>query len=368
MSHTPQKTLLLVMSGFSAGGAEHVMIILANNLATQYDVHLLTFAGPGAFSGAVSPHIKVHMLDSPGLWRGGWRYFKAVKSIRPNLVLSTLTHINFFVLFFSILHPRVPVIVREATLPYYFAQHRFWGLIKVLYRVLYRRAFRVVAPSSVMINQLQGLTSLRPERFQRILNPVNFDVYTNLIFSTPDPVVTRFVSCGRLDPQKGYDRLIIALAAWKDRHDWTFDIFGDGPQRPVLEAMLTQYGLQDHVRLLGMDMQARYKYKNYDYFLLPSRVEGLPNVVLESLAQGTRVIATRDAGGIVDIAALADPDSVTIVGSMPEFVAAMDDAAQKENRFYHKRNFLDPVFALPQVIGEYQDLIEKAMQQNAHTR
>lgn len=357
----PRRTLLLVIANFGAGGAEHVMITLANALAQNYQVHLMVFDGTGPFAAAASPDVRVHNLGVKQVRYGGWPFIRSVRSIRPDLIVSTLSHVNFFVLFFSLFLPSVPVVVREAITPNYLKSRRFYPLMKLLYKVLYPRAAKIVAPTSLALGQLQDLTGLRPDKFQRILNPVNFDAYTNLTFPAPDPVVTRFVSCGRLDPQKGYDRLITALAAWKDRHDWIFDIFSDGPQRPFLEKLLVQYGLQDRVRLLGVNMEAPRKYKNYDYFLFPSRFEGLPNVVLESLAQGTKVIATREAGGVVDIAPLSTPGSLTLVETMDEFLREMDLATKPGARLYKKQNFLDPIFALPNIVTEYEAMITKAM-------
>jgi len=58
--------------------------------------------------------------------------------------------------------------------------------------------------------------------------------------------------------------------------------------------------------------------------LLPSRCEGLPNAVLEALACGTKVIATKESGGIHEIASRAEPGAVTVVDDMQEFIKAME--------------------------------------------
>lgn len=105
---------------------------------------------------------------------------------------------------------------------------------------------------------------------------------------------------GRVVRQKGLDVLFEALAslppALRERIGLT--IVGDGPARPELEAQAARLGLTERIAFrgwLGRD-ELPAAYRAADAFVFPSRDEGMPNVVLEAMAAGLPVVATRIAG------------------------------------------------------------------------
>jgi glycosyltransferase involved in cell wall biosynthesis len=353
--------VLLIIANFASGGAERVIISIANSLASRHEVALMVFDGQGPLKSLVSEQVKIYDLGVPRVRNGTVPYVRAIFNFRPSVIVSTLTHVNFFVLLFSFLFPRIPVIVREAITPDYFEKHKYFSLIKFLYRVLYRRAKCVVAPTSLAINQLQLVTKLPQEKFLRILNPVNFSDFKLLDSISRDKAAIRFVCSGRLDHQKGFDRLISGLGAWASKNDWSLDIYGEGRERSNLENLILKYNLCSHITLKGLDVNARFLYGEYDYFLLPSRFEGLPNVALEALAQGTKVIAMKEAGGIYDIRELAQSNSVIICDSMDQFIDKMSELSLASNKSYKKENFLSSDFELSHIVSQYEALILKVI-------
>lgn len=117
------------------------------------------------------------------------------------------------------------------------------------------------------------------------------------------------LSLSRLVPRKGMDKAIEAVAlVAKTRADIVYAIAGTGPDRPRLEALVAEKGLQKHVRFLGRieDAALGQIYAEADLFLLPSRssihppdAEGFGIVFLEAAACGTPSIG-GDSGGIPD--------------------------------------------------------------------
>ena len=73
-------------------------------------------------------------------------------------------------------------------------------------------------------------------------------------------------------------------------------IAGEGPYRAVLEKQILHLGLQDHVRLIGNQPDPRSCLEKMDLFVLPSLVEGLPTVIIESMARGVPVVASDIPG------------------------------------------------------------------------
>jgi glycosyltransferase involved in cell wall biosynthesis len=97
----------------------------------------------------------------------------------------------------------------------------------------------------------------------------------------------------RLDPQKGHPDLLAAAA---EVPDVQFLLAGDGPDRLALERMAIELGVEDRVRFLGHRADVADLMAASDVFVLPSLYEGLPISVLEAMAAGLPVIATRVGG------------------------------------------------------------------------
>ncbi len=105
------------------------------------------------------------------------------------------------------------------------------------------------------------------------------------------------LSVGRVVYQKGFDLGLRTLAQLKDL-DWEWHIAGDGSQMESLKSLARQLGISERVTFLGWQSREDLVkwYHQSNLFLFPSRHEGMPNAVLEAMASGLPVIATRIAG------------------------------------------------------------------------
>lgn len=116
---------------------------------------------------------------------------------------------------------------------------------------------------------------------------------------TPIPDAPRFVCVGRLCEQKGQLLLIEAFAeVAKAGVPFELVLAGDGPMRPQVEAAIQRHGLGDRVRITGWisGEQVRREILAARAMVLPSFAEGLPVVIMESLALGRPVVSTYVAG------------------------------------------------------------------------
>lgn len=137
------------------------------------------------------------------------------------------------------------------------------------------------------------------------------------------------LSVGHLVPLKGFDLLIRSFAALveqKEHRDSRLVIVGEGPERPRLEKLVASLGLSDRVRLVGAvaHRDLRPWYSAADAFCLASSREGWPNVLLESMACGTPVVATA-VGGAPEIVA-SDRLGLLAERSEPPLARALDRA------------------------------------------
>lgn len=176
--------------------------------------------------------------------------------------------------------------------PYDFAlYHKLAG---PFLKVIWHQAGRLVANS-------QGLRELALAFDPRVSidlipNGVDLQAYAP-VPRTWEPV--RLLSVGRLVHQKGLDLAAHALAGLTDL-EWQWCIAGDGKARPELEALVKDLGIASRVTFLGwLDRPSlKQAYDQASLFLFPSRHEGMPNAVLEAMACGLPVVASRIAGNV----------------------------------------------------------------------
>ncbi|HEY0305946.1 MAG TPA: glycosyltransferase, partial [Longimicrobiales bacterium] len=153
---------------------------------------------------------------------------------------------------------------------------RYHRLTAPLLRWIWRRADAVVANSNGLRELALKSTPELP--IAVIPNGVELPTHPPLHPSTHPP---RLLTMGRLTQQKGIDILFRALTRMRDL-DFNLDIAGDGPDRPLLEEMARRLEIADRVSFLGWVPRERIEqtFANASVFVLASRIEGMPNVVL----------------------------------------------------------------------------------------
>lgn len=349
--------ILFVLPGLEPGGAERVIITLMNGInRDNFSPSLLSVQGSGALRASIHPDIPFHTLDQHLTPRSLPSLLVKIKKIKPDVIISTMSHMNFAVLALKIFFPKTTFIIREAITPSYFFKKRrkINFLIRILFQKLYPKADHIISPSHEIFDEFKDFLFLHPDKFSVLKNPVSIEkLRTQIDLSSmvdePKKLV-RFVACGRLHKQKGFARLIKALPKLEMPYPWRLDIIGEGEERKNIEALIAEHNLSDNVYLQGLIMPPYSYFAAADYFLLPSHFEGLPNVVLESLACGTPVIATTESGGIDEIRSECGEHCVRIVQDMESFIEEM-------NATYPK-NKIKPAPSLL-ALGYYEETILK---------
>lgn len=190
-------------------------------------------------------------------------------------------------------------------------------------------------------------------------------------FSLPnrDWSAPRLLSVGRIVYQKGLDLAMRALSDLKDL-PWTWTIAGDGSQMVVLQAMAVEQGLSERIHFLGWQKaeQLKEQYCAADLFLFPSRHEGMPNAVLEAMASGLPVVATRIAGNeelVVngETGALVPTEDVD---SLRESLRPLlVDAKMRERMGRASRQRVEQSFSWDRVAEQYQKILEESVRTRA---
>jgi len=217
---------------------------------------------------------------------------------------------------------RIPVVITEHNSDFPRRRLPAWQVLKA--RLAFQQADRVL-PVSHALRQGIEAHNIRA-RFTVIPNVAN----TALFFppSSYRPAhPKRLLFVGSLIPVKGVPDLLQALAQLRQhRDDWRLDIVGDGPNRAEYERLVADWGLTDCITFHGWKSKPEVAdcMRRADLFVMASLWETLPCVLLEAMACGLPVVATR-VGGIPEI---VDPETGRLVrsGDAPGLATALDQA------------------------------------------
>lgn len=288
---------LLISSMAHPGGAERVLSAMANHWVSRgVAVTLITLdaAGPSFYPlDAQVKRVGLGLLaDSAGFGQAVINNSRRVRAIRlailadnPDVLISFIDITNVLALI-GTSGLGIPVIVSERVHPSAHPTGRAWSLLR---RHFYPRAAGVVV-------QTQGTRAwaerfIRSDRIHVVPNPVAAET-TGAVADRQVRSGRTLLAMGRLTHQKGFDLLIDAFARCKEAGAADrLIIVGEGPERANLSRLIAERGLHGRVHLAGNSDRPQELLQQADIFVLSSRYEGFPNVLLESMAAGLPVIS-----------------------------------------------------------------------------
>jgi len=320
--------ILFILPNFSGGGAERVIINLLTGLHNDgYSVEIIVFDKIGPLSTLVPSNISVHNLKTKTLKKSIFPLIVKIWRLRPKIIFSTFGYINITLLFLKPIFPKaLEIWVREANLPSISLKNNpFEKLMIFSYRILYKKSNKLICTSKRMRDEFIFDFKVPKEILDIIPNPVDTDKIRNssLPVMRFDKGGVCYVASGRLTYQKGFDRLLKLFSLLSNKKS-TLVILGDGQLKNELICIAKSLNIQSRVKFIGFCNNPWVWYAGADVFLLSSRWEGMPNSVLESLACGTRVVATYNSGGVLELKEKALPGAVMVSNNSEEFFQYME--------------------------------------------
>ncbi|MGB3352081.1 MAG: glycosyltransferase [Mycobacterium sp.] len=353
------------------GGAQRAMVRLATGFAEAgHAVEVLTLQPEGTFRAELSPSVKLTTLASKRTWSAVPAIARHLRRQRPAALLVTEPACNIAVIL-SKLAARTSsrILIREGLYPSIAIKespHRSTRLAYAMAPVLYRHADVIVSIADEMTADLARVARIDAGRITTIpVNPVVTQTLRRAAADAPshpwfDGNIPIILGVGRLDHQKDFMTLMRAFERVRAERACRLLIMGDGPLRGQLEGARAASAFAADIALPGFSVLPFSSMANCSVFVLSSRYEGQPNVLIEALACGASVVATDCPSGprdileqgrygrlvpVGDFAAMADAISATLDAPVDTHLSqarGCEFTVEKSTRLY-----LDALFPAP---------------------
>lgn len=291
---------LLVFAQSNIGGAERMTVTITKSLDKKrfevvYYLVGMTTDNSHPLVDFIPKDLRVNIIPKSNPLVLMSRILLALIKERPDVVFSSVLYINNKVLPFRSLFPKTNFVIRCENYLYTFSDKQRKMIDK-----LYRKADIIIAQTDEMKQELVEQMAIPESKLVVMQNPIDRETIDGKVAEEPTPYPDdgrlRFVASGRFSEQKGFDMLASAFTI-VSRELPNSELYILGKQDEIWYGktmdIVNANNLSERVHCVGYQNNP-YKYvKNADCFVLSSRWEGLPNVLIESLYLGTPVAAMK---------------------------------------------------------------------------
>ncbi len=351
--------IAIVTPNLLPGGAERVLSFVAREI--NQDEFKVSFAVFGHKKDASYDlgHVKTTFFERSRVLYGLFDFFHFLRRQKPDIVVTAIGHLNTMAAYMSWFFPKTKFVAREVNV--LSALHKYADIKFSPFRIFEKNRFRffdaVICQSRDMRDDLEESYRFDHDKMVVINNPVTdgFRLKTRIPPIKPFQLIT----VGRLDKEKGYDRLLKVLS--RAEFDFSYTIIGRGTEKDKLEELTRELGLTSRVRHIEYTSEVNAYLQESHVYLQGAYTEGFPNALIESMAVGTPVLAYDAPGGLNEI--ILDGINGYRVKDEDAFLAVLNDLHTDYQ--LSPKTISDSVFSRfgrDIIIEKYEDLFRSLVQ------
>ena len=293
-------TYNFLLPNLSAGGAERISLIFARFLKRSgLEVRFINLGHEGGeLSEWLIPEFEVVSLNRSRSLKAIPALVKFLRKHKGDIVFASRENASIAGIIACRLARR-PIIIRLPNMPSNRLHQGAKGLklkiVKWVNKRLYRQAQTVIAQTEDMRDEAIAYYGLAPEKVVAIYNPVDTENILANASKGGNPFTKggkHFLSVGTIEYRKGIDTLLDAFSSFRSQNpDSTLTILGrkDGE---YARKLVEKWDGKNGVEFCGFRENPYVYMAHCDVFVLPSRMEGFPNVLLEAMSLNKAVVAT----------------------------------------------------------------------------
>lgn len=344
-------------------GGERVASLLSGELSKYYQVHLISINGKGeqpfypvgadvTYAALLEGHQRIRRTLIPG-GRAVRRY---VREQKLDILLSIGGNVNSFLLW-ATMGTQIKTVFCEHLNLVMARQDKSNALLR---RLAVGFVDRIVTLTQQDRQAYISYYHLEEDRVQCIYNWMD-----DALGQSPKPYdqsSRRIITVGRFETQKGYDLLVPAARLVFAKHpDWHWDIYGDGALLQETQAAIEEAGLEDNLHLMGATSSVYDKYPHYALYVMTSRLEGLPMVLLEAKAKGLPIVSFNCLTGPAEIVRdgvdgyLVPPEDVQ---ALAERICQLIESPEERVQLSSNAGGNTQQFSKEQIVQQWRTLLE----------
>lgn len=287
-----RKKILHLITGLEVGGAETILVKMLPRIQDQYDQSVCCIRGKGIMAQKIMKlNIPLHFLDLKNWYdiRAIYSFYKTVRHTKPDVLITHLIHADLFGRILGrifgiqkIMSSVVVKLIQKKYIPLLIVE-KLTSVFVNLY----------ICNSRIVANFYTDTLGIPKKKVRVIPNGIELDAYSypvdipKLKQELGIPIGKIVIGCiAQFRKQKNHPALIHAFAKILKQYPDTFLVLiGDGAERPVIEHLITQYGIAKHIMLPGGKRTDVYEMlSTMDIFVLPSLYEGMSYALQQAMA------------------------------------------------------------------------------------
>ncbi len=367
-----KERIAIFMPALHEGGAQRQMLNLAQGIADRgYAVDFVLAKAEGPYLPQVPKCVELVDLSEgrPVKWGRTWRSLPALvrylRRRRPAAMLAVLNRAGFAAVSARRIAgvDTIIAVSQRNTLTAWAQESRDWRnwMTLQLTKRMFHKADAVTTVSHGAADDLSQVTNIPRDLIDVIYNPVITPVLQQKMnapldhpwFQPGEPPVV--LAVGRLSEQKDYPTLIQSFARLRESQTARLLILGEGELRSELEDLINELGIGDDVAMPGW-VENPYPYMvRAGLFVLSSKFEGLPGVLIEALFCGAPLVATDCPSGPREILADGRYGQLVPIGDVAAISQAMKQALVEPTTPPPRESWLQ--FEMETVVDQYLQLL-----------
>ncbi|MFS0788252.1 glycosyltransferase [Shouchella sp. 1P09AA] len=304
------KHIAIIMPKLGGGGAERVITTIIRHIDKEkFKVTLILVHEDGEYQKDIPDNIRIKILSANKVRYAGLELINIIRSLKPDIVFSSIRGTSFLIGSIKRFFPKkTKVVIRENNSPSVsIKSNKNSVLWKGIYNTVFKRFDKIICQSEFMKKDFIENFSFKEDKLKRIYNPVDTKLVKEMSLMGENPFEhegkkKNVVLVGKLTAQKGIDLIINSIFNNPDQtKNIKLWIIGDGTLRDNYQKLVVEKELTSKVIFVGRVNNPFIWISNADLLVLPSRYEGLPNVVLEALSLKTPIVTTDHPGGTNEV-------------------------------------------------------------------
>ena len=354
-----KKSILFILPDLNAGGAERIVTTIANHLPREkFSPSILLLRKEGLYLDFLKDDIEIIDIKTPRIRHALKPILQQIRKRKPDIVFSGFGEVNAYLSLFIKLFPKTKFIARETNVV---SQHVTRKEIRFFYK-FYNNYDKIICQSDDMMNDLVENFKIKKEKLIKINNPVDFSFIEEKLINQTQPESYKedfknVVAIGNLSSRKGFDRLLIVFETIKQQKV-LLHILGDGRDKELLHQMKHDLDLEN-VIFHGVQKNPYPFLKFANLFILSSRYEGFPNVLLEAGACGTYALVNNCKGGINEIIQPKINGEISEIENHEAFAAKIVEILKQTHDSEAIKNSIQSRFSKEMILEKYYEVFEK---------